>query len=358
MAAASLQIVAPIYTNRKQTLFSTGCIIFCARDTHAGAVAETLGNIYAQWCHENDVQPKNYYAFKSTAASKGNQYLADLRGSSQSHFIATTVDLLTTGVDVPRVENIVFFRYMNSPISFYQMIGRGTRIFAPNNKLMFRVYDYTNATRLFGEEFITKLQGKRETSGESDRETDIIPPITISGVEVHVTDAGRFILDENGDPITLEEYREQLAERLLQEAETLTTFRKLWIEPLNRKALLESLPNGGNSVQVLQHLQGMDAYDLYDVLAEIGYGMEAKTMQERAEAFNYKHAAWLTSLPPPTAATIRAIASQFRNNGIDALESNQLFSIPAVRQAGGLQAIKMIGASEALRQTKERIYAA
>jgi type I restriction enzyme R subunit len=57
------------------------------------------------------------------------------------------VDLLTTGVDVPVVQNIVFMKYVRSPIAFYQMIGRGTRINAPTNKLMFRVYDYTDANR-------------------------------------------------------------------------------------------------------------------------------------------------------------------------------------------------------------------
>jgi type I restriction enzyme R subunit len=65
------------------------------------------------------------------------------------------VDLLTTGVDVPCVRNIVFFKYLKSPISFYQMVGRGTRIDPPTGKLMFRVYDYTDATRLFGEGFVT-----------------------------------------------------------------------------------------------------------------------------------------------------------------------------------------------------------
>lgn len=51
-------------------------------------------------------------------------------------------------MDVPRVRNIVFFKYVRSPIAFYQMIGRGTRLYPPDGKLMFRVYDYTNATRL------------------------------------------------------------------------------------------------------------------------------------------------------------------------------------------------------------------
>ena len=43
-----------------------------------------------------------------------------------------------------------------SPIAFYQMLGRGTRIDEPTGKLVFTVYDYTGATRLFGEEFVTK----------------------------------------------------------------------------------------------------------------------------------------------------------------------------------------------------------
>ena len=40
------------------------------------------------------------------------------------------------------------------------MVGRGTRIDEASGKLMFRVYDYTDATRLFGEEFLTRLKAK------------------------------------------------------------------------------------------------------------------------------------------------------------------------------------------------------
>jgi type I site-specific restriction endonuclease len=51
-------------------------------------------------------------------AQTGSQYIADLRGSERSHFIATTVDLITTGVDVPILRNVVFFKYVCSPIAF------------------------------------------------------------------------------------------------------------------------------------------------------------------------------------------------------------------------------------------------
>lgn len=134
-----------------QCLLATGgpeqkTIIFCARDHHADEVATALNNLYADWCREQGKRPVENYAFKCTAASGGNDFLPDLRGASRHHFIATTVDLLTTGVDVPSVQNVVFFKYVRSPIAFYQMVGRGTRLNPVTNKLMFRVYDYTDAT--------------------------------------------------------------------------------------------------------------------------------------------------------------------------------------------------------------------
>jgi type I restriction enzyme R subunit len=130
-------------------------IIFCARDRHADDIAVTMNNLYANWCKAQDRERLDFYAFKCTAASSGNDQLPDFRAASRHHFIATTVDLLTTGVDVPNVRNIVFFKYVRSPINFYQMIGRGTRLDTATGKLMFTVYDYTGATELFGEEFIS-----------------------------------------------------------------------------------------------------------------------------------------------------------------------------------------------------------
>src|SRR5919109_4848635 len=134
-------------------------IIFCARDDHADRVATEMNNLYRDWRAANGLNPNadNHYAFKCTAESGGNDQLPDLRGSSQRYFVACTVDLLTTGVDVPIVRNVVFFKYVRSSIAFYQMVGRGTRLHPPSGKLMFRVFDYTDATRLFGEEFRSKF---------------------------------------------------------------------------------------------------------------------------------------------------------------------------------------------------------
>lgn len=346
-------------------------IIFCARDDHADRVTAAMNNLYAAWCARTGHRRAEPYAFKCTAASGGADYLADLRGASRSHFIATTVDLLTTGVDVPVVRNIVFFRYIKSPIAFYQMVGRGTRLDAPSGKLMFRVYDYTNATRLFGEQFLSRLAARRrdaldpaealELSDATQHERE--HAIAAQGFEVRVSPAGRFILTQTADggtlPVTVEEYKQLLAARLVTEAPTLEQFRARWVVPADRRALLARLPDGARSAALVRTLEGLDDCDLYDVLADLTYGLAPKTRTERADAFTYKSAHWLAGLPGSTAATLRALAAQFARAGTDALENPAIFQIYEVVQAGGLAALAELGdPPEVLRETKERMFAA
>lgn len=339
-------------------------IIFCARDRHADDVAVCMNNLYAKWCADNGKQRLDYYAFKCTAASSGNDQLPDLRASSRSHFIATTVDLLTTGVDVPCVRNIVFFKYLKSPISFYQMVGRGTRIDPPTGKLMFRVYDYTDATRLFGESFITKPP---RTGGEGPGPGPTPPPppeptISVEGFDVHITDAGRFIVtdvDGRAMPVPVEEYKARLAQRLVQEVHTLEDFRARWIDPPSRQELIDMLVTSGYSPTVVRMVEDKQDYDLYDVLAELGWGMNPRTRHDRTMAFTYKHEDWINALPIRAAATIRAIASQFDRGGTEGLENPQIFQTPEVKAAGGLAALQAAGKpSELLRETKTRMFAA
>jgi len=62
--------------------------------------------------------------------------------------IVVTVDMLSTGVDVPKIENIVFLRPVKSRILFEQMMGRGTRLCPEIHKTNFTVFDCFNGTLL------------------------------------------------------------------------------------------------------------------------------------------------------------------------------------------------------------------
>jgi type I restriction enzyme R subunit len=176
-----------------------------------------------------------------------------------------------------------------------------------------------------------------------------------------VTDAGRYIVtDVDGVPtaVTVEEYKERLAHKLLEEAPTLQEFLSRWISPEERRTLLQHLPEGGHSAYVVRDVEDMQAYDLYDVLGELGYGLQPRTRIERAGAFSYKHEEWLAALPQRASATLRAIAGQFAGTGTEALENRQIFQVPEVMRAGGIGALQAAGdPKELVQETKARMFA-
>jgi len=332
-------------------------VVFCVRDTHADAVAAEMNSLYSAWCEEKGQKRLDPYAFKCTASVGGSDYIADLRGSERSHFIATTVDLISTGVDVPILRNVVFFKYVRSPISFQQMMGRGSRIHPSTNKLMFRVYDYTNATRLLGKEFKSRPAPTREKVGE-DRYGE--KTIRVEGFDVHINPAGTYIVDEKEGRlgmVTLEEYREKIAQHLIEETKTFDDFRRLWIDPEERKRLMNVLPEGERGIRLLQELTGRKEYDPYDILAEIGFGVAPKTRRERVEALNYKHDSWFKSLSPETAKTLLALVKHFEMSGTEEIENPYIFNSPDVVKAGGLEALKTLGdPKDIIVETKKRIF--
>ncbi|MGQ0602347.1 MAG: type I restriction-modification enzyme R subunit C-terminal domain-containing protein, partial [Anaerolineales bacterium] len=345
-------------------------VIFCVRDSHADAVTNQMNNLYAAWCAANGRKRAEPYAFKCTQAGGGANYLPDLRGSTHTHFIAATVELLSTGVDVPALQNVAFFRYMRSPISFYQMVGRGTRLNPDTGKLMFRVYDYTDATRLFGDDFFTKptparprvlpVDGEYDDGGGNDHEEPLI--ISVEGFDVHVTTTGKYVVtmkDGKAQAMPVEEYKALLAERLRVEAPTLEAFRKQWIEARARRALVQRLVTAGFSPSLVRAVDGMGEYDLFDVLGRVAYQLPPQTRRQRFESFRVAERLWLGYFLEPARNTLLAIAQQFARSGVESLESPELFETTLVKKAGGLRALKDEGPPlELLRETKARLFAA
>lgn len=341
-------------------------IVFCVRDFHADQVAVAMNRLYADWCAAQGIlagRRAEPYAFKCTSESGGAGMIADFKGAAHSFFVATTVDLLSTGVDVPEVRNVAFFRYVTSPISFYQMVGRGTRL-APE-KLMFRIYDYTDASRLFGQAFLSKAREVAEPTapGASDGGEDDEPGMLQGdGVTVRIVGAGRYVLDSQDGvdrPVPIEDYRARIAARLAAQAPDLPAFRAKWVDPDSRRELLAALPEGQAGAIKLRLVQGMGDYDLYDVLGAAAYGLDPKSRRARAEAFGYKAKSWLDSLPAAAAGVLGAVAGQFGGGGTEALENPALFQLPAVIAAGGLAALRAAGDPRAMvSAAKRRVFEA
>ena len=130
-------------------------IIFAYNKNHAQHIVDTFDKYWPQYkgkmcqrivCDDSKV--------KST--------IKEFKKTDSQLQIAVSVDMLDTGVDIPEVVNLVFYKKIRSKIKFWQMIGRGTRL-APNlvctdetgsyiGKKYFYIFDYLRNFEFFREE--------------------------------------------------------------------------------------------------------------------------------------------------------------------------------------------------------------
>lgn len=344
-------------------------IIFCTREIHTDRVAQHMNNLYVRWCRERGQTPKDLYAFKCMGGTNnGADLIEPMRGSAARAFIACTVDLLEAGVDIERLNAVVFFRYLQSPIKFYQMVGRGTRIHEETGKYKFWLYDYTDVTQLFGTDFITKPPrpggggkgGGGNTGGDDGDDGDGPAVGEIGGQRVIVNPQGRFILtrrDGRDTPIPVDEYRREVIQRVLSEAHNLDEFRQLWIETQKRRSLIDHLLGDNFSPEVIREIDQMTDFDLYDFFGHHGYHAHALRRPERGELFIQSNRPWFDSMDTKAATVLKGLGHQFAAGGTDALETPALWEVPEIKLAGGLDALRALGTpTQVMHEAKGRLF--
>ncbi len=115
-------------------------LIFAVNDNHADCIVDTLRDIYKPYGISNDAIMK---ITGKTAGGNKKKILQVIKQFKNNQYpnIAVTVDLLTTGIDVPAICNLVFMRKINSRILFEQMLGRATRLCPEIGKTHFNIFD-------------------------------------------------------------------------------------------------------------------------------------------------------------------------------------------------------------------------
>ncbi|MGY4707505.1 EcoAI/FtnUII family type I restriction enzme subunit R [Candidatus Bipolaricaulota sp. J31] len=121
-------------------------MVFCVDMDHARLVARLLQDEFGP-----ETGLDNYAVpIISEEGEEARRWLEDFADSDKkAPVVATTAELLSTGVDVPSCRNIVLMKTISSPVLFKQIIGRGSRIDQATDKYWFRIIDFTGATRLF-----------------------------------------------------------------------------------------------------------------------------------------------------------------------------------------------------------------
>ena len=124
-------------------------IVFAKNNEHAEFIADRFNVNYPHY--------KGHFARVVTYKTEYAQSLIDdFSAKDKAPHIALSVDMLDTGIDVPEVVNLVFFKVVRSKTKFWQMLGRGTRLcrdlFAPGeDKQFFYLFDYCQNLEFFSQ---------------------------------------------------------------------------------------------------------------------------------------------------------------------------------------------------------------
>lgn len=123
-------------------------IIFAYDHKHAQMIVDRFNVLYPQYGSEYCQLIDNYVNYANDLINKFK--------TNDNFRIAVSVDMLDTGIDIPSILNLVFFKPVKSKVKFVQMIGRGTRLYKDlfgqgRDKTHFLIFDYCDNFNYFNE---------------------------------------------------------------------------------------------------------------------------------------------------------------------------------------------------------------
>lgn len=341
--------------NNKATYDKT--IVFCQTSEHALAMTELIRNYSGE----------NYdYCVRivSDEGEIGKKYLDRFQTPNKDFpVIAVTSKLLSTGVDVPTCRVIVLDKSINSMTEFKQIIGRGTRVFEPKDKMWFTIIDYRNVTRLFKDE---EWDGPAETITEEQQDTitqekeqmikkkaeekrnNPPPPeepeaekpkietFHIKGNEVKIMGEKVMIFDQSISGNRLISYQDYTAEqvrRLVNDDER--ELYRIWTEPEKRQHFVEELKKIGVTIDHLKEVTQFRDIDALDMLLHFAFNSNLKTRLQRVDGVRKK--AFLEKYPEKARAVLDVILDHYAEEGYQELEPEdpRVLNLDKFRQFGG-----------------------
>ena len=331
-----------------QLLKATGIysktIIFCEDIDHAERMRSAIVNAAGDIAKDN---PK--YVMRITGDSVEGKAELDNFIDPESKFpvIATTSELLSTGVDAKTCKLIVLDKTINSMTSFKQIIGRGTRIDEVYNKYFFTIMDFKKATELFkdpdfdGEPVIIYEPGPNDPIEPPDPpdmedddgdEEDPTPrqKYIINGVEVNIVAERVEYMGSKGELIT-ESYRDFTRKQIQSEYASLDDFLKSWNATEKKQKIVEILEEHGIILENLAADVGRD-YGDFDLICHIAYDQPPLTRVERAN--NVKKRNYFTKYGEQARAVLSALLDKYADEGILTLENVKILKLRPFNEMG------------------------
>ncbi|MCD9151820.1 EcoAI/FtnUII family type I restriction enzme subunit R [Psychrobacter sanguinis] len=362
------------YLQRTDPMAKT--IVFCNDIDHAERMRRALIN-----CNPEQVKKNEKYVMKITGDDElGKAQLDNFINPKKPYpVIATTSELMTTGVDAQTCKLIVLDQNIKSMTKFKQIIGRGTRINDKYGKLWFTILDFKKATELFADErfdgvperimTVTPSQineGSDEldevVDGESDADLDIVngtdPAYTtqsddrgfdlgagmgddigvsepakkyhVKGVSVKVMAQRIQYYDTDGKLVT-ESFQDYTRKTFSKQFASLDEFIKRWNATERKQTIIDELANAGIIWEALQEEIGSDM-DPFDLICHVVYDQPPLTRRERANEVKKRN--YFTKYSETAQKVLNALLDKYADAGVEEIESLNVLKVKPLDQLG------------------------
>ncbi|MEH0108693.1 DEAD/DEAH box helicase family protein [Tersicoccus sp. MR15.9] len=366
-------------------------IVFCVSGDHAYQMKQALLN-----ADPDKTRQDPEWVVRIVGAEPDKERFLELMTdpSRDTPQVATTMRLLSTGVDMEDLRFVVLCRTVGSMVEFKQIVGRGTRLYPLKGKQYFEVIDYTGASLKFHDpEFDGPLPAPRKERvtidgevlvddegddpvGGGDSEGPVLSVeeptpvftvesggaldadgaggapvrmLTIEGQPVELLGERLQIIDSSSGKLMTIEYRSYARRTVRSIFPTVAALRDSWVDPTHRRDLLERLDFAGLDLAVLAKHVHLEDADPFDVLATVAWDLEPQTRRERANRVRAAHGEKIDAMSTAAREVIDTLLSRYAERGVGEITPAALQVPPLTERGTVYELAQALGGPDGLR---------
>lgn len=368
------EVAAHITQYLRQTDRMAKTIVFCADEAAAERMRQELTKQNADMMK----QYPNYVVRITGSDTYGkNQLSYFISVSSPVPVIATTSQLLSTGVDCKMVKLIVLDENITSMTMFKQIIGRGTRLRYDEGKRSFVIMDFRGVTRLFADpdwdgpviEDPDYGKGKGGTTtgtggsgnGGNGGGPSPKPFVRADGCKVYTVQETVSVYDAGGKLLKQENIINYTKENILGQFGDLHAFIQQWNSAKKKRAIADALAVHGVDLDKLKQVMKMDDVDDFDFICHVAYDQKPLTRRERAEGVKKRD--FLSRYSGAAREVLETLLDSYMNLGIKNIEQIDILKLKDFQKFGKPARIAKLfngkqGYEEAVRALENELYKA
>ena len=357
-------------------------IVFCENIDHAERMRQALVNANPDLAATN-----NRYVMRITGDNDEGKAQLDNFIDPESTFpvIATTSQLMSTGVDAQTCRLIVLDKRIASMTEFKQIIGRGTRVNEDYGKLYFTIMDFKRATALFAD---PKFDGDPVQVYEPKPDESPVPPdeqpgtdstlvsypdgfepeallvarqptpkYIVDDVEVTVATERMQYLDADGRLIT-ESLKDYTRKAVRKAYASLNAFLNAWNEADRKQAIVDELAAQGVFIDELAEQVNRDL-DAFDLICHVAFDQKPLTRRERADKVRKRNV--FGKYGEKTRAVLEALLDKYADAGLKSVESLDILKVDPLSTFGTpIEIVKLFGGTlkylAAIQELEDQLY--